>query len=110
MFFLKISMLFNAVYAVTTFGIPIFEVIFGIIEEGSFVTARNTLDFIAIVDPVSQIFAMLIVPFFKRKILLLISFFTVGLLNIIIGIMDGVNVNIGVFFVALIIILVTSAI
>jgi hypothetical protein len=46
-------MLFNAVYAVTTFGIPIFEVVFGMIEEGSFVTARNTLDIIAIVDPIS---------------------------------------------------------
>ena len=97
-------------YAVTSFGIPIFEQIYGIIEEGSYVTARNTLDLIAIIDPLAQVLAIFLVPAFKRKTLLGVSFCVVGILNILIGIMDGVNLDPGVFFVVLTVIVVTSAI
>ena len=86
-------MLFNSVYAVTSFGVPIFESIYGIIEKDSFITARTTIDIIAIVDPLSQIFAIFIVPLFKRKYLLVVSFFIVGVLNVLVGIMDGANTD-----------------
>jgi hypothetical protein len=46
-------MLFNSVYAVTSFGVPIFESIYGVIEKDSFITARTTIDLIAVVDPLS---------------------------------------------------------
>ena len=60
-------MLFNSVYAVTTFGIPIFEVIYGFIEQDSIDKARKTIDLVAIADPLAQILAIFIVPLFKRK-------------------------------------------
>jgi hypothetical protein len=60
-------MLFNSVYAVTTFGIPIFEVFYGIIEKDSIVKARKTINIVAIADPLAQILAIFIVPLFKRK-------------------------------------------
>jgi hypothetical protein len=86
-------MLFNSVYAVTSFGVPIFESIYGVIEKDSFITARTTIDLIAVVDPLSQILAIFIVPLFKRKYLLVVSFFIVGVLNILVGIMDGANTD-----------------
>jgi hypothetical protein len=86
-------MLFNSVYAVTSFGVPIFESIYGIVDTNSFITARTTIDLIAIVDPLSQILAIFIVPLFKRKLLLVVSFFIVGVLNVLVGIMDGANTD-----------------
>jgi hypothetical protein len=86
-------MLFNSVYAVTSFGVPIFEAIYGFVEKDSFITARTTIDIIAVVDPLSQILAIFIVPLFKRKLLLVVSFFIVGILNILVGIMDGINTD-----------------
>jgi len=86
-------MLFNSVYAVTSFGVPIFESIYAVIEKDSFITARTTIDIIAVVDPLSQILAIFIVPLFKRKYLLVVSFFIVGVLNILVGIMDGANTD-----------------
>jgi len=102
-------MLFNSVYAVTSFGVPIFESIYGIVDNNSFITARTTIDIIAVVDPLSQILAIFIVPLFKRKVLLVVSFFIVGILNILVGLMDGFNSDPGVFYVVLTIIVVTSA-
>lgn len=56
-------------------------------------TARTTLDVIAIADPLAQVLAIFIVPLFKRKALLAVSFFIVGLLNLLVGVMDGVNTD-----------------
>jgi len=61
------------------------------VEKDSYITPINTLDIIAYVDPLSQILAIFIIPFFKRKELLVVSYFIVGLLNILIGVMAGIN-------------------
>ena len=45
-------MLFNSVYAITSFGVPIFESMYGI-EKESFVTETNTINVIAITDPLA---------------------------------------------------------
>lgn len=64
---------------------------------------------IAIVDPLSKIISIFIVPLFKRKTLLLISFFIVGLLNILLAIIEGANTDEGVFYVVVAIIVATAA-
>jgi hypothetical protein len=102
-------MIFNGVYAITTSGISIFEQIYEKVDDTGYVTAEKTLNIIAIVDPLSQALAIFLVPLFTRKSLLLVSYFTVGLLNVMIAVMDGTDTNEGVFFVALAVTVVTSA-
>lgn len=86
-------MIFNGVYAITTSGISIFEQIYEKVDDTGYVTAEKTLNIIAIVDPLSQALAIFLVPLFTRKSLLLVSYFTVGLLNVMIAVMDGTDTN-----------------
>ena len=102
-------MLFNGVYAITTSGISIFEQIYEKVEDSAYVTADRTLNLIAILDPISQALAIFLVPLFTRKSILLVSYFTVGLMNVMIAVMDGTDTNEGVFFVVLAVTVVTSA-
>lgn len=51
-------------------------------------TGTLTLDLIAIVDPLSQLAAVLIVPMFSRRFILLSGCIMIGVFNILIGLFD----------------------
>lgn len=51
-------------------------------------TGTFTLDLIAIVDPLSQLAAVLIVPMFSRRFILLSGCIMIGIFNILIGLFD----------------------
>ena len=51
----------------------------------------TTLNIIAIVDPIAQFFGIFVVPFFKRRILIISGGLLLGVILTMTGVLDNLN-------------------
>ena len=86
-------------------GTKIFEMVYG---NDTFFTAEFTLDLISIVDPLSQLAAIFIVPLFTRRALMIFGCIGIGAINISIGFFDTANNNVVILILVLLLIVFTS--
>ncbi len=82
-----------------------FEIIYG--KDSSF-TFAQTLNIISIVDPAAQAVAIFIVPMVSRRLLLIGGYLLVTCFNILVGITDRKNADIGVLICTLGLVAVSS--
>ena len=81
-------------------------VIFRIIYDGQ--DEEETLNMISYFDPAAQFLAIFIVPRFSRRLLMILGYTLVALINIAIGITDWKNSDTAVFILAISLAVVTS--
>jgi hypothetical protein len=105
MLILQTTLIFNSIFAIASFGGPMFEIIYG--KDSSF-TFAQTLNIISIVDPAAQAVAIFIVPMVSRRLLLIGGYLLVTCFNILVGITDRKNADIGVLICTLGLVAVSS--
>lgn len=91
---ITVCMNINGMYVIGSYGSVIYEKIY---EFDPTYTSVLTQNVIAILDPVSQLFCIPLIPRVGRRTLILFSALTVGLINISIGIFEVTDVNLGAF-------------
>lgn len=71
-------------------------------------TSALTQDIIALLDPLSQLVSVIIIPRFGRRTLILLSALIVGIINIMIGVFEVADINVGAFIMFLALVFFTS--
>jgi len=97
---------FSGVYPITSFGGPLFDSIYGL--DDTTYTGSMTLNIIAIVDPISQLIAIAIIPNFSRRLILISGHIAISVINIMIGVLDSADKNLGVLILVIAMAVVTS--
>jgi hypothetical protein len=102
---LALSTLPNGIFMITSLGGIIFSIIYdGQGEE----KAKQTINLISFFDPAAQFLAIFIVPRFSRRLLLILGYTLVALINIAVGITDWKNSDMAVLILAISLAVVTS--
>jgi len=71
-------------------------------------TSALTQNIIALLDPLSQLISVIIIPRVGRRTLILLSTLTVGIINIMIGVFEVADINVGAFIMFLALVFFTS--
>jgi Sugar (and other) transporter len=85
---MALSMIFNGVFLITSFGATVFEIIYEGSKDDNKDKAQQTLNLISYFDPTAQLFAIFIVPRFTRRTLMMIGYALVALNNMAIAVAD----------------------
>lgn len=89
-----------------SFGGKLFEMIYG--KDYTRFDDQQTLNMIAIADPLSQLVAVFIVPLFPRRLFLIWGGFVIAGMNAMIAFFDISNNNLAVTITAVSLVVVTS--
>jgi MFS family permease len=103
---LALILFFNGIFPITTFGGDLFTAIYG--SDYSYFDSQQTLNIIAIADPLSQLLAVFIVPLFARRFFLIIGGVIIAALNGMIAFFDIANNNTAVTITVVTLVVVTS--
>ena len=102
---LTLSTLPNGIFMITSLGGIIFSIIYDGQGEKK---AIQTLNLISFFDPAAQFLAIFIVPIFSRRLLMILGYTLVALINIAVGITDWKNSDMAVTILAISLAVVTS--
>lgn len=95
----------NGMYVIGSYGSVIYEQIY---EKDPVFTSSLTQNIIALLDPVSQLGSLYIIPRVGRRTLILLSALIIGLINVSIGIFELTDLNLGAFIMFLSLVFFTS--
>jgi MFS family permease len=79
-----------------------------IYEEDAKFTSEMTQNIIALLDPLSQLVSVILIPRVGRRTLILLSALTVGIINIMIGVFELTDINLGAFIMFMALVFFTS--